>query len=201
MSIPQLNIKGQAVNQMKIREQTVNLAYLKGTLFYVKKCKLTINKDAGINTVYIKRTSSPNAGAKLGLLAESEFSELYYGDVINVNRALNTGYTDSFNSYDITITNDISVDLYTTKIAEYTISIGWGSHISSLTVTRTSSKAGASIGELKTGDKVYEGDIISYNATPSGTNYYPVWTISGLSGQTVIGNVSIYVYGKYQRVT
>ena len=77
------------------------------------------------------------------------------------NISLARVYHDSFLVYDIS---------YETFTLEYFIST-WG--ISSVVVNRTSSpKAGASTGQLNSGDDIYTDDVLSVTITATGTNYF-----------------------------
>lgn len=123
----------------------------------------TVSWDDGTGyTVTVKRTESPYADAELGALTNGE--AVYYGDVLSVTYAADTGYTISQKgSTSITVTDDVtSGDIYATaELIAYTVTWEDGTGYT-VTVKRAESPyANAAIGELTSGEAVYYGDVLS----------------------------------------
>ena len=139
-------------------------------------------------TIAVKRTSSPYANAATGTLSNG--AVVYYGDVLSVTYTANTGYSiSSKGSTSVTVDGNVtSSKIYATAtVNSYTASWNTGTGYS-ITVKRTSSpRAGASIGNISSGAKVYYGDILSITYTKA--NYYTIKT-KGATSITVTGNVT-----------
>ena len=153
----------------------------------VNSYKVSWNTGTGY-TIAVKRTSSPNANASAGTLSSG--AVVYYGDVLNITYTASTGYTlSSKGSTSITVTGNVTAsNIYATAtVNSYTVSWNTGTGYT-ITVKRTSSpKAGASIGNLSSGAKVYYSDVLSVTYTKK--DYYHI-TSNGATSITVTGNVT-----------
>lgn len=138
--------------------------------------------------IAVNRTSSPYANASTGSLDNG--AVVYYGDVLSVTYTASTGYSiSSKGSTSITVNGNVtSSNIYATvSVNSYTASWNTGTGYS-ITVRRTSSpRAGASIGTISSGAKVYYGDVLS--VTYAKQDYYTIIS-KGSTSITVTGNVT-----------
>lgn len=139
-------------------------------------------------TISVSRTSSPYANAATGALSNG--AVVYYGDVLSVTYTASTGYSiSSKGSTSVMVDGNVtSSKIYATAtVNSYTATWNTGTGYT-ITVKRTSSpRAGASIGNISSGAKVYYGDILSITYTKQ--NYYTIKT-KGATSITVTGNVT-----------
>lgn len=139
-------------------------------------------------TISVCRTASPYANAEIGVLNNG--AVVYYGDVLSVTYATNTGYyIDGKGDTSITVTGDVTAaDIYVTvSVSQYTAAWNTGTGYS-ITVSRTSSPLkGASTGTLGNGAPVYYGDVLSVTYTAN-TGYS--LDSQGDTTITVTGNVT-----------
>lgn len=188
----------------KVTADTVVSALANQTLYaqwIAQAYNVNWNTGAGY-TIAVNRTASPNANASTGALSNG--AVVYYGDVLSVTYTASTGYTiSSKGSTSITVTGNItSSNIYaTSSVNSYTVSWNTGTGYT-ITVKRTSSpKAGASIGNISSGAKVYYGDVLSVTYTAN-TGY--TITGKGSTSITVTGNVTssnIYATAKVNSYT
>lgn len=188
----------------KVTADTVVSALANQTLYaqwIAEAYNVNWNTGAGY-TIAVSRTSSPYANAFTGVLSNG--AVVYYGDVLSVTYTASTGYTiSSKGNTAITVTGNVtSSNVYAAaSVNSYTASWNTGTGYS-VTVNRTSSpKAGASIGTISSGAKVYYGDVLSVTYTAK-TGY----TISskGATSITITGNVTssnIYATAKVNSYT
>ena len=153
----------------------------------VNSYKASWNTGTGY-TITVKRTSSPLQGASTGNLSSG--STIYYGDVLSVTYAANTGYSlGDKGKTSITVTGNVtSSDIYTSAtVNSYKVSWNTGTGYT-ITVKRTSSPLkGTSTGALNNGATIYYGDVLSVTYTAS-TGYS--LGSKGSTSITVAGNVT-----------
>ena len=123
----------------------------------------TVSWNTGTGySITVSRTSSPNAGAAKGTINNGD--KVYYGDVLSVSYAANTGYTlTEQGSTTITVSGNVTSSgiFASVKVNSYTVSWNTGTGYS-ISVSRTSSpNAGAATETLSNGSTVYYGDILS----------------------------------------
>lgn len=174
----------------KVTSETVVSALANQTLYAhwtTNAYNVSWNTGTGY-TIAVSRTSSPYANAATGVLSNG--SVVYYGDVLSVTYTASTGYSiSSKGSTSITVNGNVtSSNIYATaSVNSYTASWNTGTGYS-ITVKRTSSpRAGASIGNISSGSKVYYGDVLTVTYTKQ--DYYTIKT-SGATSITVTGNVT-----------
>ena len=174
----------------KVTADTVVSALVNQTLYaqwIAKAYNANWNTGTGY-TIAVSRTSSPYANASTGALSNG--AVIYFGDVLSVTYTANTGYTiSSKGSTSITVEGNVTAsNIYATAtVNSYTASWNSGTGYS-ITVKRTSSpKAGASIGNISSGAKVYHGDVLS--VIYSRQDYYRI-TANGSTSVTVTGNIT-----------
>lgn len=115
---------------------------------------------------------------------------VYYGDVLSVNYSANTGYSiTSTGKSSITVDGNVTAStIYASaSVNSYTVSWNTGTGYS-ISVKRTDSpKAGASMGSIGNGSKIYYGDVLSVSYNKQ--DYYTI-TSKGATSITVTGNVT-----------
>ena len=157
-----------------------------------KAYKATWNTGTGYS-ITVNRTSSPYASASTGNLKSG--AVVYYGDVLSVTYAANTGYSlTGQGKTSITVTCDVtSADIFTSaKVNTYTVSWKTGTGYT-ITVKRTSSPLqGAGNKTLSNGETVYYGDVLS--VTYAASVGYSLGS-KGATAVTVTGNItSSHIY-------
>lgn len=174
----------------KVTSETVVSALANQTLYAhwtTNAYNVSWNTGTGY-TIAVNRTSSPYANASTGSLSNG--AVVYYGDVLSVTYTASTGYSiSSKGSTSITVNGNVtSANIYASvSVNSYTASWNAGTGCS-ITVKRTSSpRAGASIGNISSGAKVYYGDVLS--VTYAKQDYYTI-TSKGSTSITVTGNVT-----------
>lgn len=179
-----------AAGGTKITAETVVSALANQTLYaHWTANAYNVNWNNGTGyTITVKRTSSPIANAATGSLSKG--AVVYYGDVLSVNYSANTGYSiTSTGKSSITVDGNVTASaIYATaSVNSYTASWNTGTGYS-ISVKRTDSpKAGASIGNIGNGSKVYYGDVLSVSYNKQ--DYYTI-TSKGVTSITVTGNVT-----------
>jgi len=188
----------------KVTSETVVSALANQTLYaHWTTNAYNVNWNTGTGyTIAVSRTSSPYANASTGSLSNG--AVVYYGDVLSVTYTASTGYSiNSKGSTSITVNGNVTAsNIYASvSVNSYTASWNTGTGYS-ITVKRTSSpRAGASIGNISSGAKVYYGDVLSVTYTKA--DFYTIQT-KGATSITVTGNVTssnIYATAKINDVT
>lgn len=129
------------------------------------KYTLTLSAGTG-STITVNRTSSPNAGAATGNLSSG--ATIYYGDVLKITFAAETGYdldTHTVNGTPFTSGSTHTVAAAVTVVSSalvksFVLTISADAK-STVTVTRTDSPLkSAATGELTSGSEIYYNDVL-----------------------------------------
>lgn len=167
----------------------------------------TLSLSATNSTVTVNRTSSPKQGAAQGYLQNG--AKIYYGDVLNITYAANTGYrvstatinSTAFNSgANHTVSSNVSV-VISAVVLSFTVTkqIGAGA---SLTVYRSSSPNGGGATGVLTGNTVYYGDVLILTATfdsgygAESMSINDVEYLDNPHSVTVVENITIVIIAK-----
>lgn len=167
----------------------------------------TLSLTANNSTVTVNRTSSPEQGAAQGYLQNG--AKIYYGDVLNITYAANTGYgvstatinNTAFNSgTNHTVSSDVFV-VISAVVLSFTITeqIGAGA---SLTVYRSSSPNGGGTTGVLTDNTVYYGDVLVLTATfdsgygAESMSVNDVEYLDNPHSLTVVENITIVIIAK-----
>lgn len=167
----------------------------------------TLSLSATNSTVTVNRTSSPKQGAAQGYLQNG--AKIYYGDILSITYAANTGYrvntatinNTAFNSgTNHIVSSNVSV-VISAVVLSFTITkqIGAGA---SLTVYRSSSpNGGGTIGVL-TDNTIYYGDVLILTATfdsgygAESMSINDVEYLDNPHSLTVVGSITIIIIAK-----
>ena len=139
-------------------------------------------------TITVNRTQSPYEGAATGVLSSGD--AVYYGDVLAVDYAVQTGYTmGQTGPASLTVEGPVTAeDIFAQpSVNQYTAAWNTGTGYT-IAVTRTSSPyQNAATGTLSSGAAVYYGDVLA--VTYQAATGYSL-TGKGSTSITVTGNVT-----------
>ena len=169
----------------KITEDTIASGF--GTVTYYAHWKAngyTVSWNPGTNcSISVKRTSSPYAGADTGALNSGD--SVYYGDVLEVAYAANTGYSiSSQGSTSITVTGDVTAStIYASATANsYTYDVVYrssnGTSLGSTTVTYNYGTTNTIYAPAITGYSTPSPQSVPWDSTSGKTitfTYSPAW--------------------------
>lgn len=145
--------------------------------------ELAINIPTGVSEVTLERTASGLGEAELigGITASDP---IYKGDVLVTSGVAQTGYNDPTG-----ITYEVTGNLIATVTVspiEYGLTIAIPTGVDSMTVNRTASPIGGSIGEITEDDVIYYGDILVTSGVVSEGYYDPSGLTYTVSGDTTV---------------
>ena len=175
------------IQDVASRDEIINLYAIWEPIPYTAEWK----EEVGF-TISVRRTSSPNGGASIGVLKSG--STVYYGDVLEISYTSSTGYTITTNGYtSVTVTGNITESMIfaqarlNTYTVNYNANGGTGTTFSS-THTYNQTKALSSNGFTRKG-WVFMGWSKNKNATvPTYTDKQSVSNLTSEDG----GNVTLY---------
>lgn len=139
-------------------------------------------------TITVTRTQSPYEGAAAGTLSSGD--AVYYGDVLAVDYAVQTGYTmGQTGPASLTVEGPVTADDIFAQVSVNQYTAAWNTGTGyTIAVTRTSSPyQNAATGTLSSGAAVYYGDVLA--VTYQAATGYSL-TGKGSTSVTVTGNVT-----------
>lgn len=149
-----------------------------------------VSWDTGIGySIEVSSSCSYPGHAHAAVMLQSG-STVHYGEVLNVIYKADTGYTiNSHGSTSITVSGNVTKDQIYATASVNAYKVTWDAPVNcSIVVKRTSSPLkGAANGQLKNGDAIYHGDVLSVTYTAN--NGYSL-SSKGSTSITVSGNVT-----------